>query len=79
MREVSPYVVTGRALLGADLREEDVTITVSEGIVTSIEPASRTPERWIVPAFFNAHTHLGDTVAMDLPARGSLADLVKPP
>jgi len=79
MQEVSPYVVTGRALLGEDLREEDVTITVSGGVVTSIEPASRTPERWIVPAFFNAHTHLGDTVAMDLPARGSLADLVKPP
>uniref|UniRef100_UPI000A6CB98F amidohydrolase family protein n=1 Tax=Methanoculleus chikugoensis TaxID=118126 RepID=UPI000A6CB98F len=80
MQEVSPYVVTGRALLGEDLREEDVTITVSGGVVTSIEPASRTPDRWIVPAFFNAHTHLGDTVAMDLPpARGSLADLVKPP
>ena len=79
MQEAKPYVVTGRALLGEDLREEDVTITVSEGIITSIEPASRTPGRWIVPAFFNAHTHLGDTVAMDLPARGSLADLVKPP
>lgn len=79
MQEATPYVVTGRTLLGEDLREEDVTITVSGGIVSSIEPASRTPDRWIVPAFFNAHTHLGDTVAMDLPARGSLAALVKPP
>ena len=79
MREATPYVVTGRTLLGEDLREEDVTITVSEGIISAIEPSSRTPERWIVPAFFNAHTHLGDTVAMDLPARGSLAELVKPP
>ncbi|WP_292365016.1 MULTISPECIES: amidohydrolase family protein [unclassified Methanoculleus] len=79
MQEATPYVVTGRTLLGEDLREEDVTITVSGGIVSSIEPASRTPDRWIVPAFFNAHTHLGDTVAMDLPARGSLVDLVKPP
>ena len=32
-----------------------------------------------MPAFFNAHTHLADTVAMDLPAHGSLAELVKPP
>ncbi len=79
MQEVTPYVVTGRALLGEDLREEDVSITVSGGIISSIEPCSGTPDRWIVPAFFNAHTHLGDTVAMDLPARGSLADLVKPP
>lgn len=79
MQEVTPYVVTGRTLLGEDLREEDVSITVSAGIITSIEPSPRTPDRWIVPALFNAHTHLGDTVAMDLPARGSLADLVKPP
>ncbi len=79
MQEVTPYVVTGRALLGEDLREEDVSITVSGGIISSIEPSPGAPDRWIVPAFFNAHTHLGDTVAMDLPARGSLADLVKPP
>lgn len=75
----TPYVVTGRALLGEGLTEEDVRITVSEGIIRSIEPYSGTPDRWIVPALFNAHTHLGDTVAMDLPARGSLAELVKPP
>jgi len=79
MQETRSYVVTGRALLGEELREEDVSITVSDGIITSIEPLSRRPDRWIVPALFNAHTHLGDTVAMDLPAHGSLADLVKPP
>ncbi|WP_292521403.1 amidohydrolase family protein [Methanoculleus sp.] len=79
MQEVTSYVVTGRALLGEDLREEDVSITVSGGIITSIEPSPAIPDRWIMPALFNAHTHLGDTVAMDLPARGSLADLVKPP
>jgi len=73
------YVVTGRALLGKELTEEDVCITITGGIIRSIEPCSGTPDRWIVPAFFNAHTHLGDTVAMDLPARGSLAELVKPP
>ncbi len=79
MQQAAPHVIAGRALLGEDLVEEDVVITVSEGIITAIEPARRTPERWIVPAFFNAHTHIGDTVAMDLPARGSLAELVKPP
>ncbi len=79
MQEATQCVVTGRALLGEDFREEDVSITVSGGIVTSIEPSPRASDRWIVPAFFNAHTHLGDTVAMDLPASGSLADLVKPP
>lgn len=79
MRQPEDCVITGRALLGEELLEEDVSITVSGGIVTSIEPVSRTSGLWIVPAFFNAHTHLGDTVAMDIPARGSLAGLVKPP
>ncbi len=74
------YVITGRALLGEELAEEDVCITIAaDGIIRSVEPCSRIPDRWIIPAFFNAHTHLGDTVAMDLPARGSLAELVKPP
>lgn len=79
MRQPEDCVITGRALLGEELLEEDVSITVSGGIITSIEPVSRTSGLWIVPAFFNAHTHLGDTVAMDIPARGGLAGLVKPP
>jgi cytosine/adenosine deaminase-related metal-dependent hydrolase len=74
------HVITGRALLGEDLTEECVRITVDDGIIASIEPYTGKADRWIAPAFFNAHTHLGDTVAMDLPAEGrSLADLVKPP
>ncbi len=32
-----------------------------------------------MPAFFNAHTHVGDTVAMDLPVTGALEELVTPP
>lgn len=73
------YIITGRALLGEELTEEDVCITVADGVIRSVEPCSGIPDRWIVPAFFNAHTHLGDTVAMDLPVQGSLAELVKPP
>lgn len=73
------HTITGRALLGEDLKEEDVCITITDGIIRSIDPIPKAPDRWIIPAFFNAHTHLGDTVAMDLAAQGSLADLVKPP
>lgn len=77
--QAAEYVLTGRALLGDELTEEDVCITITDGIVRSIEPCSKRPDRWIIPAFFNAHTHLADTVAMDLPVQGSLAELVKPP
>ncbi len=75
----SSYTVTGHALLGEELDEQCVSIIVENGIIRAIEPASRTPEFWIVPAFFNAHTHCGDTVAMDCPCSGSLAELVAPP
>lgn len=34
---------------------------------------------WIFPGFFNAHTHVGDTVAMDIRADGPIGTLVAPP
>ncbi len=71
--------VTGHAFLGEELRAEAVSITVEKGIIGSIEPASGRSDIWIIPAFFNAHTHCGDTVAMDCPCNGSLTDLVTPP
>lgn len=72
-------LVSGRALVGRSLECRDVTIVVSSGKITAIEDESRAPPRWICPAFFDAHTHLGDTVAMDLPVSGDLAGLVAPP
>ncbi|MDN7023317.1 amidohydrolase family protein [Methanoculleus sp. FWC-SCC1] len=71
--------VTGLALLGDELRPETVSITVEKGIIRSIEPAAGASDVWIIPAFFNAHTHCGDTVAMDCPCTGSLTELVTPP
>ncbi|HZD44109.1 MAG TPA: amidohydrolase family protein [Methanomicrobiales archaeon] len=72
-------VYTGHALVGEDLEERDVQIHVEEGRIVCIEEIHRVPDTWICPAFFNAHTHIGDTVAMDTSAQGSLADLVTPP
>jgi cytosine/adenosine deaminase-related metal-dependent hydrolase len=70
---------SGRAFIGESLEERDVRITVRDGMIVSIEELSRPEPRWICPCFFNAHTHLGDTVAMDVPVSGSLAELVAPP
>ncbi len=74
-------LVEGRALLGEDLEEAPVAVVVKDGIVHRIEHLSATPadSPWICPAFFNAHTHLGDSLAMDLPFRGTLDELVRPP
>jgi cytosine/adenosine deaminase-related metal-dependent hydrolase len=72
-------VIEGRALLGEDLLVRDVTIVVEQGIIRRIEEISPRTGPWICPALFNAHTHIGDSVAMDLPFSGELAELVTPP
>ena len=70
----------GRALIGRELEEKEVLIEVRDGIVHRIEEITGAGNNlWLCPAFFNAHTHLGDSIAMDIPAKGSLEELVKPP
>jgi len=72
-------VISGKALIGEELELRAVDIVTDRGIITRIEENSGAPGVWICPALFNAHTHLGDTVAMDCGARGDLTTLVTPP
>lgn len=73
------YTISGQAITGRDFKVLPATITVENGIITALEEDSRATDQWIVPCFFNAHTHLADTVAMDIPVNGSLSELVAPP
>jgi cytosine/adenosine deaminase-related metal-dependent hydrolase len=75
----TPLIVSGHALIGEELTLRPVDIIIESGIVAAIEENSRAPGVWICPAFFNAHTHLGDTIAMECGMRGDLAALVTPP
>ncbi|NLV28319.1 MAG: amidohydrolase family protein [Methanomicrobiales archaeon] len=76
---IHEYSVSGTALTGEDLEARDVTVVVENGIITAIEDERSVPPNWICPAFFNAHTHIADTVAMDIPCTGTLEELVTPP
>ncbi len=71
--------ISGHALLGEELAFTPVDIFIENGVVTAIEDNARVPEVWICPALFNAHTHLGDTIAMDCGTTGDLEALVTPP
>lgn len=75
----SPQQVSGHAFLGDDLALSPVDIIIENGVITAIEDNPRAPDVWICPAFFNAHTHLGDTIAMDCGTSGNLEALVTPP
>jgi cytosine/adenosine deaminase-related metal-dependent hydrolase len=74
-----PLIVSGQALIGEELTLRPVDIVIECGIITAIEETTKAPRLWICPAFFNAHTHLGDTLAMDCGVKGDLASLVTPP
>jgi cytosine/adenosine deaminase-related metal-dependent hydrolase len=71
--------VSGYALLGDEVSLAPVDIFIENGVIAAIEDNPRAPEVWICPALFNAHTHLGDTVAMDCDTPGNLEALVTPP
>ncbi|MCX6684761.1 MAG: amidohydrolase family protein [Methanoregula sp.] len=71
--------VSGQALVGEELAILPVDIIIENGTIIAIEETRHAPDVWICPAFFNAHTHLGDTIAMDCRKRGDLESLVTPP
>ncbi len=72
-------VLSGYAFLGEEFTLTPVDIHIGNGIIRKITDNPRAPEHWICPALFNAHTHLGDMIAMDSGAKGDLASLVTPP
>lgn len=72
-------VFSGLALTGPSLECRPADIVVERNRIVAVEERTRAPARWICPSFFNAHTHLGDTIAMDAPSDGDLASLVAPP
>ena len=73
------FTVSGQALVGEELDLLPVDIIIENGIITAVEETRHAPMIWICPAFFNAHTHLGDTIAMDCRNTGDLESLVTPP
>lgn len=73
------FRVSGQALIGEELELQPVDILIENGTITAIEENRHAPGVWICPAFFNAHTHLGDTIAMDCQNNGDLEALVTPP
>ncbi|MDH7592841.1 MAG: amidohydrolase family protein [Methanomicrobiales archaeon] len=72
-------VYLGQALVGRELDPIPAEITVKGGMISSVYELKSAPAVWICPAFFDAHTHLGDTIAMDIPCRGTISELVTPP
>jgi cytosine/adenosine deaminase-related metal-dependent hydrolase len=74
------YIVSGTILYGEDLEPREGYVVVSGRKIKEIGFERHDSEfsGVICPAFINAHTHVGDSIAKDLPYM-PLVDLVAPP
>lgn len=72
-------ILEGMAFIGEEFTPRNVEIVIENGRISEITECKSGSANWIVPAFFNAHTHIADTVGMDTPIDRPLSELVAPP
>ncbi|MDP3034676.1 MAG: amidohydrolase family protein [Methanobacteriaceae archaeon] len=79
-------IENGLVLTGRELNPEKVNIAIEDGVIQEITPEKISSSDKIdasgcivLPSFINAHTHIGDAVAMDEGDGKSIDDIVKPP
>ncbi|MFB6252331.1 MAG: amidohydrolase family protein [Halobellus sp.] len=72
-------IVEGTVLRGPDLEPVEGRVVVEDGEIVAVEEASVHSNAIVLPAFVNAHTHIGDSIAKEAGAGLSLDELVAPP
>jgi cytosine/adenosine deaminase-related metal-dependent hydrolase len=71
--------LSGTVLVGRSFEPIRGRVVVEAGRIEAIEETETTSTDIVLPAFVNAHTHLGDSVAKDAAVGLSLDDAVAPP
>ena len=69
----------GTILSGPEFEPVDGRVVVEDGAITAIEETPVESEDIVLPAFVNAHTHVGDSIAKEAGRGLSLVELVAPP
>lgn len=69
----------GTILRGRSFEPVDGRVVVEDDEITAIERANVDSDQIILPAFVNAHTHIGDSIAKEAGGGLSLEELVAPP
>ncbi|EJN59178.1 amidohydrolase family protein [Halogranum rubrum] len=72
-------ILEGTVLRGRDFEPVEGRVVVEDGTIVDVEEASVESTDIVLPAFVNAHTHIGDSIAKEAGAGLSLDDLVAPP
>ena len=71
--------VAGTILTGDEMEPLSGRVVVDDGQIAAVEEAETDSTDIVVPAFVNAHTHLGDSVAKEAAVGLSLDEAVAPP
>ena len=71
--------IEGTVIAGRTFEPIEGRVVVENGEITAVEEASVDSSAIVLPAFVNAHTHIGDSLAKEAGAGLSLDELVAPP
>ena len=71
--------LSGTVLAGRSFEPIRGRVVVADGRIEAVEEADTASTDIVLPAFVNAHTHLGDSVAKEAAVGLSLGDAVAPP
>jgi cytosine/adenosine deaminase-related metal-dependent hydrolase len=69
----------GTVLRGEDFEPVSGHVVVEDGEIAAVEEAETDSDDIVLPAFVNAHTHIGDSIAKEAGEGLSLEELVAPP
>jgi len=72
-------VVDGTVLYGREFEPMSGRVVVEDGEIVAVEEQATPSNDIVLPAFVNAHTHIGDSIAKEAGEGLSLEELVAPP
>ncbi len=72
-------IVEGTILRGREFTPIEGRIVIENGRIAGIEETATDSDRIVLPAFINAHTHIGDSIAKEAGRGLTLEELVAPP
>jgi len=71
--------IEGTILRGPEFEPIEGRVVVEDGEIAAIEETTVDGDQLLCPAFVNAHTHIGDSIAKEAGEGLTLAELVAPP
>jgi len=72
-------IIDGTIVAGSEFEPVEGRVVVEDGSIQAVEEADTSSDDIVIPAFVNAHTHVGDSIAKEAGGGLSLEELVAPP